>query len=141
MTALFGSLTGILFGLILYILNDLKKQMLALGGQLDNLRREFNDFRREVNARFEKVNDRFSELRKEFNDRFDNLEKRVSENAKAIGELKGMFMGMNIRAPTQETDLPQQTDAAEGAPPPVAISTDPNPREIEPAPEIQAARP
>ena len=116
MTALFGSLTGILFGLILYILNDLKKQILALGGQLDNLRREFND-------------------------RFANLEKRVSENTKAIGELKGMFMGMNIRAPTQETELPQQTDAAEGAPPPVATSTDPSPRETEPATEIQAARP
>ena len=116
MTALFGSLTGILFALILYILNDLKKQIFALGGQLDNLRREFNA-------------------------RFANLEKRVSENTKTIGELKGMFMGMNIRTPTQETELPKQTDAAEGAPPSVATSTDPSSREIEPAPEIQAARP
>ena len=78
MTALFGSLAGILFGLIIYFLNDLKKHIFAIGGQLDNLRSEFND-------RFSEFNNRFGEA----NDRFGELDKRVHENTKEIGELKG----------------------------------------------------
>ena len=78
MTALFGSLAGILFGLIIYFLNDLKKHIFAIGGQLDNLRSEFND-------RFSEFNNRFGEA----NDRFGELDKRAHENTKEIGELKG----------------------------------------------------
>ena len=85
MTALFGSLAGILFGLIIYFLNDLKKHIFAIGGQLDNLRSEFNDRFSEFNNRFSEFNNRFSET----NDRFGELDKRVHENTKEIGELKG----------------------------------------------------